>query len=126
MRLTILSLLLASSGVAYAMAPKPPAPPKKPVPACGGPSWQKMRAAVDGYCASGAESSEALRCALLLHEMDVCARDLSVYDDQEGGWHANVRDPRNVSYAWGLRFHRKGRAMRLVSINYFYDECDGP
>jgi hypothetical protein len=58
--------------------------------------------------------------------MEVCAPELSVGDEEEDGWSVNIRDPRNTSYAWDMRFRRTGRAMQLVRISYFFDECDAP
>jgi hypothetical protein len=81
----------------------------------------RMRAAVAEYCATEAARSEARGCRVVLRSFDGCVERLSVSLD-EGGVRANVRDPKNESYAWLLSFANRG--ARLISFRYEYDDCD--
>jgi hypothetical protein len=119
----ILVLLLACCAPAFADVSGParvaePAPP--PVPACGGPSWTRMRETVAGYCARDASASEARGCRVVLRAFDSCSDLLSV--SISDGLRADLRDPANQSYAWFLTFSQKGRTLQ--SFKYKYDDCD--
>ena len=79
-----------------------------------------MRAAVADYCASDAAPSEARGCRVVLRAYDRCEERLSV--EVVGGLRANVRDPKDGSFAWLLSFEQRG--AKLTSFRYQYDDCD--
>jgi hypothetical protein len=129
MRSLALLLILSAPALADVSEPAPapaPVPPPPPVPACGGPSWTRMRDALAGYCARDAAPSEARGCRVVLRAFDTCSDRLSisVSDGQRTDVAADLRDPANESYAWFLTFSRRARSMTLETFKYRYDDCD--
>jgi hypothetical protein len=111
--------LVVFSAVARADATLPAAR-DPPTPACDGPGWLRMRAAVADYCATDAAPSEARGCRVVLRAYNLCEQRLSV--EVVGGLRANVRDPKDGSFAWLLSFEQRG--AKLTSFRYEFDDCD--
>lgn len=91
---------------------------------CDGPRMRALAEAVDHYCRESAAPSEALGCRVARYSFTVCEAAPVIAGGDEGELSASIRDPRDRSYAWLLRFAPRHGRFLLERFVYEYDDCD--
>lgn len=118
----LLSVVVAIADVSVAVPrPSSMAPASA---ACDGEQTRQLRGAIDRYCSDEAAASEALGCRVARYAFSHCRAMPALTADDDGTLGGSIRDPRDQSYAWLLRFARQGGRWMLAQFRYEYDDCD--